>query len=69
VILSVILTALIAGSACACAVQHDHAVRQMEHAPTSAPFRDCSNAITPAAQANWPYSGYSAPAGADKEIA
>ncbi|WP_284269379.1 hypothetical protein [Bradyrhizobium iriomotense] len=63
-ILSVISAALIAESASASdAAQHHHAVRKTEHAATTAPFRNSSNAIAPAPQASWPYSGYSAPAG------
>jgi hypothetical protein len=64
-ILSVISAVLIAGSASAAdAAHHRHAVSKMaERAPTSAPFRNSNNAIAPAPQANWPYSGYSAPAG------
>ncbi|MCP3470220.1 hypothetical protein NLM33_07760 [Bradyrhizobium sp. CCGUVB1N3] len=63
-ILSVITAALIAGSASASdAAQHHHPVRKTEQVATSAPFRNANNAIAPAAQASWPYSGYSAPAG------
>ncbi|MGY8664841.1 hypothetical protein Q3C01_21125 [Bradyrhizobium sp. UFLA05-109] len=63
-ILSAISAALIAESASASdAAQHQHGARKAEHAATSAPFRKSNNAIAPAAQVRWPYSGYSAPAG------
>ncbi|WP_027522622.1 hypothetical protein [Bradyrhizobium sp. Ec3.3] len=63
-ILGVFSAALLAGSASASdAAQHHCAIRKTEHAVTSAPFRNSNNAIAPAPQVSWPYSGYSAPAG------
>jgi hypothetical protein len=45
------------------AASERHHVRKLERATTSEPFRNANNAIAAPAQAVWPYSGYSAPAG------
>jgi hypothetical protein len=54
---------MMASTAQLAAASEHHHVRKLERATTSEPFRSANNAIAAPAQAVWPYSGYSAPAG------
>jgi hypothetical protein len=64
IIVTAIGAALLAASSAQLAqASEHHAVRKVERSATSESFRNANNAVAAPAQAFWPYSGYSAPAG------